>query len=195
GGHRARNVFLVVAALEVLALVPRAARARRGLTIASAVLGLGGGVVLYEAGARGGDLVYRYAGGVGIRSGDTADVSRLLLAALYHSAQAARARHDSAAAGELFAELGRRFPGDTAVRFLAIESLIRDRGDGRAALGLLAVIAVPPDDRRLRLRYGLLKADAFVAVGQPDSARATLDGLLRAFPDAQRVRERMEALR
>ena len=35
-------------------------------------------------------LVYAYAGGVGIRSGDPADVERLLLAGLYNEAQAER---------------------------------------------------------------------------------------------------------
>jgi hypothetical protein len=32
---------------------------------------------LYEAGEHGADLVYGYAGGVGTRYGDTADVTRL----------------------------------------------------------------------------------------------------------------------
>ena len=196
-GKRAKNIFLVVAILEIAALVlaRRNARVTKGLTIASAVVGVWGGATLYEAAEHGGELVYNYAGGVGIRSGDTTDVSRLLIAGLYHSAQAARTRHDSAAAAELFAEMARRFPGDTTVRFLAIESLVRDRNDSKAALAALAQLTVPPDDQRLRLRYGFLKTDAFLAAGRADSARATLEQLARDFPENTRIRERLTQIK
>ena len=196
-GKRAKNIFLVVAILEIAALVlaRRNARVTKGLTIASAVVGVWGGATLYEAAEHGGELVYNYAGGVGIRSGDTTDVSRLLIAGLYHSAQAARTRHDSAAAAELFAEMARRFPGDTTVRFLAIESLVRDRNDSKAALAALAQLTVPPDDQRLRLRYGFLKTDAFLAAGRADSARATLEQLARDFPENTRIRERLAQIK
>jgi len=196
-GKRAKNIFLVIGVLEIAALVlaRRSSRVTKGLTVASALLGVWGGVALYEAGEHGGELVYNYAGGVGIRSGDTSDVSRLLIAGLYHSAQAARTRHDSAAAAELFAELARRFPGDTTVRFLAIESLVRDRNDGKAALGALAQFTVPAGDQRLRLRYGFLKADAFVAAGRADSARATLEQLARDFPENTRIKERLAQIK
>ena len=196
-GKRAKNIFLVVAILEIAALVlaRRNARVTKGLTIASAVVGVWGGATLYEAAEHGGELVYNYAGGVGIRSGDTTDVSRLLIAGLYHSAQAARTRHDSAAAAELFAEMARRFPGDTTVRFLAIESLVRDRNDSKAALAALAQLTVPPDDQRLRLRYGFLKTDAFLAAGRADSARATLEQLARDFPENTRIRDRLAQIK
>ena len=196
-GKRTRNIFLIVAALEIgaLALARRSARVTKGLTIASAVVGLAGGFALYEAGEHGGELVYSYAGGVGIRSGDTTDVSRLLMAGLYHSAQAARTRHDSAAAAELFAEMARRFPGDTTVQFLAIESLVRDRNDGKAALAALARVTVPAGDQRLRLRYGFLKTDAFLAAGRSDSARATLEQLARDFPENSRIRDRLTQIK
>lgn len=199
-GERARNIFFAVAALEILALAlaRRSARITRGLTVASALVGLAGGVSIYEAGEHGGELVFSYAGGVGIRSGDTTDVSRLLLAGLYHSAQQARTRHDSAAAAELFAEIARRFPDDTTVRFLAIESLVHDRNDGKAALAALAALArlsVPADNQRLRLRYDFLKADAFLAAGRPDSARATLERLARDFPDMQRIKDRLAQIK
>jgi uncharacterized membrane protein len=196
-GKRTRNIFLIVAAFEIgaLALARRSARVAKGLIVASAVVGLAGGFSLYEAGEHGGELVYSYAGGVGIRSGDTTDVSRLLLAGLYHSAQQARTRHDSAAAADLFAEIARRFPDDTTVWFLAIESLVRDRNDGKAALAALARLSVPPADQRLRLRYGFLKADAFVAAGRSDSARATLEQLARDFPDNPRIKDQLVQLR
>ena len=196
-GDWARNVFFIVAALELaaLAMARRSPRVTRIALWGSAVVGIMGVVALYTAGERGGDLVYRYAGGVGIRYSDTADVNRLYLAGLYHSAQQARTQHDSARAAEYFGELARRFPDDTTVRFLAIESLIRDEHDGRAALAALARMSVPPDNPRLRLRYDFLKTDAYLAVGRPDSARATLEQLARDFPDVQRIKDRLAQIK
>ena len=198
-GKRTRNIFLIVAALEIGALVvarrPGRERVTKGLTIASALVGLAGGVALYEAGEHGGELVYSYAGGVGIRSGDTSDVSRLLLAGLYHAAQQARARHDSAGALALFSELENHFGDDTTVRFLAIESLLRDRGDAKGALAVLSALPVPEDNPRLRLRRDFLKVDAFLAAGRPDSARATLERLARDFPDNPRIKDRLAQMR
>ena len=194
-GHWARNVFLVVALLEIGALFAK----RRSVHIArvalwgSAVVGVFGFAAILKAADKGGDLVYAYAGGVGIRSGDTADVNRLYLAGLYQAAQQARAQHDSARAATLFTQLEREFPNDTNVRLLSIESLVSDRDDGRAALAALARFPVRADDRRLQLRIGFLKADAYVAVGKPDSARAVLQQLGNAFPDMQqRIKERLK---
>ena len=196
-GHWARNVFLVIAALEIGALIfaRRSTRIARGLTWASAVVGVAGMGAIYKAGDRGGDLVYSYAGGVGIRSGDTTDVSRLLLAGLYHAAQQARARHDSAGAAALFSEMEKRFGDDTTVRFLAIESLLRDRGDAKGALAVLNAVSVPDSNPRLRLRRDFLKVDAFLATGHADSARATLERLARDFPDNPRIKDRLSQLR
>jgi uncharacterized membrane protein len=196
-GVWARNIFILVAALELAAIAVRR-RNRRGMQVAfwgSAIVGVFGLGALYKAGNRGGDLVYRYAGGVGIRYGDTADVNRLYLAALYQSGQQARALHDSGRAAEMFAELRSRFPADTTVRFLAIESLIRDRNDGRSALAELRRLSVPAEDQRLRLRHGLLQADAHLAAGHPDSARAVLEQLARDFPNQQRVRDRLAQIK
>ena len=194
-GHWARNVFLVVALLEIGALFAK----RRSVHIArvalwgSAVVGIFGFAAIVKAADKGGDLVYAYAGGVGIRSGDTADVNRLYLAGLYQAALQARAQHDSARAATLFGQLEREFPNDTNVRLLAIESLVRDRDAGRAALTALARFPVRPDDRRLQLRVGFLKADAYIAVGKPDSARVVLQQLGNAFPDMQqRINERLK---
>ncbi|HET9384688.1 MAG TPA: DUF2231 domain-containing protein [Gemmatimonadales bacterium] len=196
-GIWARNVFLVVAVLELLALATRRRRVNiaRGALWGSAIVSVFGVAALYKAGDQGGDLVYRYAGGVGTRFSDTADVNRLYLAALYQKAQQARAQHDSAQAAELFGELAKQYPNDTTARFLYIESLVRERRDGRAALRALADLQVPPGDRRLRLRHGFLKVDAFVATGRTDSARATLEQLARDFPDVQRVKDRLAELK
>ncbi len=194
-GHWARNVFLVVALLEIGALFAK----RRSVHIArvalwgSAVVGVFGFAAILKAADRGGDLVYAYAGGVGIRTGDTADVNRLYLAGLYQAAVQARAQHDSARAATLFTQLEREFPNDTNVRLLSIESLLRDRDNARAALTALARFPVRPDDRRLQLRIGFLKADAYVAVGKPDSARVVLERLGNAYPDMQaRINERLK---
>lgn len=195
-GKWARNVFLIVAVLELAGLATRrrSLNAARGAIWGSAVVSVFGLAALYKAGERGADVVYRYAGGVGTRYGDTADVNRLYLAALYQAAQQARNQHDSVRAAELYDRLAREYPNDTTVRFLQIESLVRDSDDGRAALRQLASLRVPPEDRRLRLRHGFLKTDAFLAVGRTDSARATLDQLARDFPDVQRIKDRLAEL-
>jgi uncharacterized membrane protein len=194
-GQWARNVFLVIALLEIMALVAkkRSVQIARVALWGSAVVGIFGVAAILKAADRGGDLVYAYAGGIGIRSGDTADVNRLYLAGLYQAAQQARAQHDSARAAALFAQLEREFPNDTNVRLLAIESLVRDKDDGRAALTALARFRVRADDRRLQLRIGFLKADAYVAAGKPDSARVVLEQLGTAFPDMQqRIKDRLK---
>jgi len=198
-GKRTRNIFLIVGAIEIAALI-LARRGRlekaRGALWGSAIVGLIGLFPLFEAADLGGDLVYSYAGGVGTRSGDTADVSRLYLAGLYQAAQQARTQHDSARAAELFGKLEREFPNDTNVRLLAIESLVRDRNDGRVALAALSRFPLPADDRRLQLRVGFLKADAYVAAGKPDSARAVLERLGNAFPDMQqRIKDRIAQIK
>ena len=192
-GEWARNVFLVVALLEIAALVAkkRSVQVARVALWGSAVVGIFGVAAVVKTADRGGDLVYRYAGGIGIRSGDTADVNRLYLAGIYQAAQQARTQHDSARAAVLFVQLEREFPTDTTVRLLAIESLVRDRDDGRAALAALARFPVRADDRRLQVRVGFLRADAYAAVGKPDSARAVLEQLRSAFPDMdQRIKDR-----
>jgi uncharacterized membrane protein len=196
-GKWARDVFLVVAALELIALGLRTRKPKLALYTlwASGVAGAAGVGAIVKAADRGGDLVYSYAGGIGIRSGDTADVTHLYLAGLYQAAQQARAAHDSVRAAALYTELEREFPNDTTVRLLAIESLVRDKHDGRAALNALARVGVAPNDQRLQLRVGFLKADAYVAVGKPDSARVVLEQLRSTFPEMEaRIRERMRMM-
>jgi uncharacterized membrane protein len=195
-GERTRTIFLAVAALEVLALVLARVRPpmRRWAEIASAVVGLAGGYAVYQTGKKGGELVYTYAGGPGLRSGDTTDVAHLLAAGLYEQAMVDRARHDSAGAAALIDELARRSPGDTAVALVRVESLLRDRGDPKGALAALEALHLPPDNPRLAARAGMLAADAWVAAGQPDSARAVLRGLVARFPQFQRLKDRLTQL-
>jgi len=196
-GTWARNVFLVVALLEIIALAAkkRSINAARVALWSSAVVGIFGFAAMVKTAKRGGDLVYGYAGGVGTRSGDSLDVNRLYLAGIYQSAQQARAQHDSARAATLFSQLEREFPNDTNVRILAIESILRDKRDPRTALNALSHFTAGADDRRLRVRLGFLKSDAYVAVGKPDSARATLEELGTAFPDMQqRIKDRLKTI-
>jgi len=192
-GKRARNIFLAVVGIGIVALaLGGRPGVRRGLLVGSAVVGLAGGVALFEAGEHGGDLVYSYAGGVGIRSGDPEDVGRLLVAGLYHQARQDRAAGQFAEAARLTDELARRRPDDPDVRLLVVQSLIEDRKDGRAALAALDAMTVPDTLTRLVVRVGLLRADAYAALGLSDSARLTLQALATRFPESPAVRARLE---
>lgn len=193
-GMRTRNIFLAVAVLELAALALRGPRARFRIwaTAASGVVGLGGAYALYETGEHGGALVYAYAGGVGIRSGDTTDVGRLLLAGLYHQAMLDRREKRPAAAAELIEQMSRRWPQDLTIRLMAAESKLVDRQDAKGALAALAVIEVAPNDARGRMRRDFLRSDAFAAAGHQDSARAVLEGLARDFPENPRIKDRLD---
>jgi len=194
-GQRTRNIFLIVAALELVALVPRVSRWRKGMLTASGVVGLMGAASLYEAAEHGGDLVYGYAGGVGVRSGDPADVARLLVAGLYQQAMLDRRQGKPAESAQLIAQLAQRYPDDTSIRLLAVESLIVDRQDGKAALAALKWFPLTLESRFLRFRVGLLRADAFAAAGMPDSAKATLQAMAGEFSNNRAVEDRMAKLK
>jgi uncharacterized membrane protein len=194
-GHRARTVLLVVAAIELAGLLlVRLPTFRRWVHIVSAVVGLFGAAAVWEAGQKGGELVYSYAGGPGLRTGDTADIARLFTAGLYEQALVDRARHQPVAAAELIEVLARRSPGDTAIELLRIESLLKDRQDAVGTLAALNSLHLSADDPRLQVRAGLLTVDAYVAAGQPDSARAVLRRLIAAFPMSQRLKDRLTQL-
>jgi uncharacterized membrane protein len=194
-GERARNAFLWIAGFEVAALaLSSRRRVAQGLRIVSALGGIAGVWVLYQAAEHGGELVYSYAGGVGIRSGAPDDVRRLLVAALYHNVRAARDSGRKEDAGRLTDELMRQMPDDANVKFLGVESLIKDRDDPRGALEALAAIPVAGDDWRLGMRKATLTAEAYQALGAPDSAQAALDDLRARFPDNPRVKAALERM-
>lgn len=194
-GERTRNAFLWIAGFEVAALAfASRRRLAQGLRIVSALGGIAGVWVLYEAGEHGGELVYNYAGGVGIRSGAPDDVRRLLVAGLYHNARAARDGGRKEEAGRLVDELQRQMPEDATVKFLGVESLIKDRENPRAALEALAAIPVAADDWRLGLRKATLTAEAYNALGARDSAQAALDDIKVRFPDNPRVKAALERM-
>jgi uncharacterized membrane protein len=195
-GENARNAFLVVALLEIAAFALAKSRFHKTLLYVCAAAGLGACVVLFIAGDKGGDLVYQYAGGPGLRSGDTTDVSRLLMAGLYNEAMVDRKENRNADAAALIDEMAKRFPADTTVRLLAIESLITDRKDGKAALAALKGFNIPADGSRfLRFRTLLLRADAYQAAGFTDSARAVLQGAPPEFANNPNVKNRLDKLK
>ena len=80
------------------------------------------------------------------------------------------------------------------MQLLAAESLLLDRKDPKGAIDALMAIAVPDDSRPLVSRKATLLADAHEATGGKAEAIATLDGLLKVYPNA-RLQQRLDALR
>jgi uncharacterized membrane protein len=193
-GERARNIFLVVMLIELAALAFRRSPKLKYLLIASTVIGVVGLGVLYEAGEHGGEIVYAYAGGVGTRSGDPSDVSHLLLAGLYQQALLDRKAGKPADAAALVDVAARRFPDNIDVQLMHAESLLLDRKDPAGAVTALRAIPPPPENRPLRIRHGLLMANALEASGQHAEAISTLEQLVSAVP-SPRVQQRLDALK
>jgi uncharacterized membrane protein len=198
-GETTRNIFLGVAALELIAwgLARNDGRARyaRYVHFASALVGVWGLVGLYETAEHGGRLVYSYGGGPGLRTGDPQDVSRLLLAGLYNQSQLDRKNGRGADAAALVNEMAKRFPNDTTVRFLHAESLLRDTKNYPAALAAVDSISVAPTDARWRPRQASLKADIYLALGKPDSARTVLAPVVTAFPRNTRLKAKLDSIK
>jgi len=183
-GEKARNLFLLVAGFEILALTMRKKdKVRKWALVGSAAAGVVAAFFLFEAAEHGGEVVYSYAGGVGTRSGDPADVKHLLVAGLYHAARTDREAGDTAGAARLTEELARQMPDDFGVQLLAARSVLIDRRDPTGAMAALNAISVPADNARMALQAGLLRSDIYVAMSQPDSARAVLQQLTQQFPD------------
>jgi uncharacterized membrane protein len=193
-GSWARNIFVIVLLAELVALALRnSPKARYALMTSTAVgvLGLG---ALYEAGEHGGEIVYAYAGGVGTRSGNPRDVANLLRAGLYQQAVADRTAGRPGSAAALLDIAAQRFPNDVEIQLARAESLLIDRHDVMATLEALRSIMPPADNRAVRIRHGMLTADALVAAGQREGAIATLQQLLAAVP-SPRVQQRLDALK
>ncbi|MEZ5416694.1 MAG: DUF2231 domain-containing protein [Vicinamibacterales bacterium] len=193
-GERARNVLLVLGAIELLGLALRRSPRVRMVHMASAVVGLAAAFAVYEAGEHGGELVYAYAGGVGIRSGDPKDVERLLVAATYHQAQIDRKAGRAAEAASLIALTAKRRPGDPEMQMFAAESLLLDGKDPQGALDALAAVTTPDGNRILVGRKATLQADAYEAAGRKDQAIAVLERAVAAFP-SPRMQQRLDALK
>jgi len=193
-GERTQTTLLIVGAIELLGLVLRKSPKVKFVHGLAAVAGLAAVFCVYEAGEHGGELVYAYAGGVGIRSGDPKDVERLLLAGYYHQALADRAAGRAEQAAALLAAAAERFPSDPEVRMLAADSLLKDQKNPQGALDALAKVEVPANNRFMAFQRANLQADAYEALGQKDAAAAALEPLLKAFPNP-RLQQRIDALR
>lgn len=139
-GLRARNLLLFVSAFEIVGLFLKWRQHKRaGIPLVlSAVVGLGAATCVFFAGQTGGNVVYSYAGGVGVRGGNNPkDVARLLLAGFYHQAEVLREAGKPAEAYAVTEEMSRRFPDDPEVQLALVESVIVDRSDyGRARVML-----------------------------------------------------------
>jgi uncharacterized membrane protein len=193
-GERTQTALLIVGALEIVGLVMRRSPKVRLVHSLAAIAGLAAVVCVYEAAEHGGELVYAYAGGVGIRSGDPKDVERLLLAGYYHQALAERSAGRSEQAAALFSEAAARFPTDPEVRMFEAESLLRDRKNPQGALDTLASVKLPPGNRFMAIQHATLQADAYEALGRKDAAASALESVLKSFPNP-RLQERIDALR
>jgi len=193
-GERTQTALLVIGAIELVGLAMRRSQRLKVVHTLAAAAGLVGVFCVYEAGEHGGELVYGYAGGVGIRSGDPRDVERLLLAGYYHQALADRAAGRSEQAAALLSAAVVRFPSDPEVRMLAAESLLRDQKNAQGALDALASLHVPADNRFMAFQRAMLQADAYEALGQKAAAIAALEPLLKTFPNP-RLQQRVDALK
>ena len=198
-GESARNVFLVVAVIELIGLGLRrketTQKYARYAVYASCAGALFGLVPLYEAAEHGGELVYSYGGGPGLRTGDPKDTERLLLAGLYNQSRVDRREKRFAQSQALVKEMVTRWPADTAIRFLWAESLLLDAKDYAGAVRALDSIGVADTDARNRTRKASLKADAFIGMGNRDSARAVLTPVVAAFPANTRLKAKLDSLK
>jgi len=193
-GERTNQIMLGVGVIELAGLALRRWPKVKIVHALSAVVGLAAVVAVYEAAEHGGDLVYSYAGGVGLRSGDPKDVERLLLMGYYQQAMADRKAGHAAEAAELIAAAAKRFPSDPEVQMLAGESMLVDLKNPQGAIDALASIKVPADNRFMRVRHATLQADAYEATGQKDKAVAALEDVVKQFPNP-RLQQRIAALK
>ncbi len=193
-GTQAHFILAGLGLIELAGLALRRSPKVKLIHGLAAVVGLAAVAYVYEAAEHGGELVYNYAGGIGIRSGDPKDVERLLLAGLYHQAMADRKAGQGERAAELIATAVKRFPTDVEVNLMAAESMLVDQKNPLGTLATLARVQVPPENRILSMRQATLQADAFEAAGEKDEAVSTLESVLKRFPNP-RLQQRLDALK
>ena len=193
-GTRAKYALLLLGGIELIGLALYKWSKVKPVRVVAAVVGIGAAFFVYEAGEHGGELVYSYAGGVGIRSGDPKDVERLLLAGYYHQSMADRkaGRHVEAAA--LISDAATRFPSDPHVQLLAAESLLVDQKNVRGSLEAVAAVKLANTNRPLIRLKANIQADAHEAAGEPHQAIAALEEANKAFPDP-RLQTRIDKLK
>jgi uncharacterized membrane protein len=192
-GERARNVFLMLLAVEAVAatLTARKAGAARTAQLVAAVAGLAAVGILYRAADLGGRLVYGYAGGVAVNTGDPEDVGRLLIAAAHQQANLDRQSGKPGDAAAIVDVVADRFPAHLELQLARVDSIINDRKDPAAALARLDALQVPTEDTRLRVRAGLLRSGALAASGDLTAARQVLETLKSEFPANTQIQRRL----
>ena len=195
-GIRARNIFLGVAALELLALAQAGRMPKQAKVVAmgAAAIGLVGLAAIYEAGEHGGELVYNYAGGIGTRSGDPKDVGRLMVAGLYQQALLDRQANKGAEGAALIDLAAARFPENLELQLMSIEWTTEVKQDPAGALQRLDALSVSQAENRLRTRAGLARATALKAQGNIDGARQVLMTLKGEFPTNVQIQRRLDEL-
>lgn len=188
-GERARNVFLLLLAVEAVAatLARRQHPQARTAALAAAAAGLIAVGVLYRAADLGGQLVYSYGGGVGIRSGDPEDVGRAFITASHHQAALDRTIGRPLDAARVTDVAAARFPDHLELQLAQVEATLVDRADPQTALNRLGALPIPRQDERLRLRAGLLRARALQAMNDRTAARQVLETLRTEFPSNQQI--------
>ena len=195
-GLRTRNIFLGIALIELVALVMgwrQYARANVAAIVA-AVAGLGGLAAMYETAEHGGELVYSYAGGIGIRSGDAEDVSRLFLAGAYQQALQDREAGRDQQAMALVDLAAARFPSNLELQLMAAEWTTDVKKDPATALQRLDALQISKEDARSRVRAGMARASALLAQGNKDGAKAVVQTLQGEFPNNAQVKRRLDEL-
>lgn len=192
-GERTRNIFFVVSALELAGLAM--ASRRRWFHFASAAVGVVGLFLVFETAEHGGELVYEYAGGPGLRTGNAEDIGRLLRAGLYNQAMLDRREHRLESAASLIGEMGRRWPDDLEIQIMVADSRLRDAGDPAAALAAAEAVAARLEDPRLKRNATLIEVYALAALGQKDSARAIVEQLAASNPTIARYRTLADSLK
>jgi len=199
GGQRTRNIFVVVGLIEIAGLAftrrTNLMRYAKWAHVVSALIGVVGIGFLYETAEHGGELVYSYGGGPGLRTGDPQDVQRTYVAAAFNEAQLARRNGNAQEASSLINDIARRMPNDPTVKFLVAESLLRDQKNYPAALAALDSIPVAPNDMRSGSQKAQLQASVYLAMGKTDSARAVLERALAAQPQNLRLKARLDSIR
>ena len=195
-GERTRNVFVIVSLFEMVAFVLGRGQSTRApmVSVLAAVAGLGGLVAMYETAKHGGELVYSYAGGIGTRSGRPEDVNRLFLAGAYQQALQDRQNGRDNDAMSLIELAAARVPSNLDIQLMAVEWTTDVKKAPAAALTRLDALTIPPEDARSRVRAGLARANALVAQGNLDGARAVLQTLQGEFPASNPVKRRLEEI-
>ncbi len=210
-GERTRTIFAIVLLLEFASLglawkmgsegtleaegsASAFRRAPIALKVAAAAGWMFGASVLFEAAEHGGELIYDYAGGIGVRTGEEEHVTRLLLAGLYHQSRIDREAGRGEAAARLVDEMLVRYPESLEVQLLHTESLMLDRHDARGSLETLAMVTTPADNPRILLRKIAQQFDAYMMLNLPDSAAIVLDGIPEQYAESPTVVERRSRL-